>query len=169
MGEDKNVEVAGVKLRSDFRAWAEIDENGTPCSPWGILAIELLKASGLDQDDCRDRVILHHLKQGEIAPLACLFQNRIVPSPEVLYYIGVMMAPEEAPADFVEKHVPYGLIISKIADAYAKRAYSKTGRKNPILSTRDDLIAENVEDRLHTGMLKKSAIGEVAEGQTLSG
>ena len=28
MGEDKNVEVAGVKLRSDFRAWAEIDENG---------------------------------------------------------------------------------------------------------------------------------------------
>jgi hypothetical protein len=146
----------------NFKLWAGINDEGVPEAPWGILAIDLMNEEKINHDLARDTVIMHCLKQGEIQPLAKLFQLRITPSPNLLRYVGLMMAPDEVPEEILHKQVPFGLTVCTIEKAKSKRLRSKTsGEKHIFIKLRDSLIKGNV-DAMNEGSGYEAAIEELA-------
>ena len=130
----------------NFKLWAGINDEGVPEAPWGILAIDLMNEEKIHHDLARDTVIMHCLKQGEAQPLAKLFQLQITPAPNLLRYVGFMIAPDEVPHDVLHENFSFGLKICAIDDAKSKHPRSKTsGEKHPFIKLRDSLIKGNVD------------------------
>jgi hypothetical protein len=146
----------------NFKLWAGINDEGIPETPWGILTVELINEKSIHHDLARDTAIIIYLKQGEARPLAKLFQLQITPAPNLLRYVGFMIAPDEVPHDVLHENFSFGLKICAIDDAKSKRPKSKVkGVKHPDHRLRDSLIKGNV-DAMNEGSGYDAAIEELA-------
>ena len=147
----------------NFKLWAGINDEGVPESPWGILAIDLINEKNIHHDLARDTAIMLCLKRGEARPLAKLFQLQIIPAPNLLRYVGFMIAPDEVPHDVLHENFSFGLKICAIDDAKSKRPRSKAkGVKHPDLQLRESLLKGNV-DAMNEGSGYDAAIEELAK------
>ena len=146
----------------NFKNWAGINDEGVPESPWGILAIDLINEKNIHHDLARDTAIILCLKQGEARPLAKLFQLQITPAPNLLSYVGFMIAPDEVPHDVLHENFSFGLKICAIDDAKSKRPRTKVkGVNHPDLQLRDFLINGNI-DAKNEGSGYDAAVEELA-------
>jgi hypothetical protein len=146
----------------NFKNWAGINEEGVPETPWGIEAIGLIQQEDIPHDIAREVIIILYLKEGEARPLAQLFHQRITPSPGLMSYVAVMLAPEVVSKETLCEQYPFGLTTCNIEKAKIKRPRSKIkGLKHRFLRVSDNLARLNVKAK-NEGSGYDAAIEELA-------
>ena len=119
-----------------FREWAEIDDAGSSGNYWGIAACAFRAKKGGSGADAIDRVILLAIRlDGDLRPLAALFNLGCGPSPRVLRHLAKMIDPD--------------LIGAPISHTLQTRRASGIGGRARGLEAiiRDQLIARRIDGR----------------------